>query len=71
MKRNPRKERWTKAYRRLHYKDMTQGQDGTFEFEWKRNRPERLWATLGFCYYHTHKTLMPIEVLAPLFSCFY
>nr|GEZ44529.1 hypothetical protein [Tanacetum cinerariifolium]GEZ45209.1 hypothetical protein [Tanacetum cinerariifolium] len=41
MKRNPRKERWTKAYRRLHYKDMTQGQDGTFEFEWKRNRPER------------------------------
>ncbi|GJS53446.1 probable ribosome biogenesis protein RLP24 [Tanacetum coccineum] len=24
MKRNPRKERWTKAYRRLHDKDMTQ-----------------------------------------------
>ncbi|XP_020576413.1 LOW QUALITY PROTEIN: probable ribosome biogenesis protein RLP24 [Phalaenopsis equestris] len=39
MKRNPRKVRWTKAYRRLHGKDMTQ--DSTFEFERKRNRPER------------------------------
>ncbi|KAG0499184.1 hypothetical protein HPP92_003875 [Vanilla planifolia] len=39
MKRNPRKLRWTKAYRRLHGKDMTQ--DTTFEFERKRNRPER------------------------------
>ncbi|XP_010521685.1 PREDICTED: probable ribosome biogenesis protein RLP24 [Tarenaya hassleriana] len=39
MKRNPRKVKWTKAYRRLHGKDMTQ--DKTFEFERKRNRPER------------------------------
>ncbi|KAL3641046.1 putative ribosome biogenesis protein RLP24 [Castilleja foliolosa] len=39
MKRNPRKVQWTKAYRRFHGKDMTQ--DATFEFERKRNRPER------------------------------
>ncbi|KAL8243027.1 hypothetical protein R6Q59_013329 [Mikania micrantha] len=39
MKRNPRKVKWTKAYRRLHGKDMTQ--DATFELERKRNRPER------------------------------
>lgn len=39
MKRNPRKVKWTKAYRRVHGKDMTQ--DTTFEFERKRNRPER------------------------------
>ncbi|KAE8038061.1 hypothetical protein FH972_010607 [Carpinus fangiana] len=39
MKRNPRKVKWTKAYRRLHGKDMTQ--DSTFEFERRRNRPER------------------------------
>ncbi|KAL5130452.1 putative ribosome biogenesis protein RLP24 [Glycine soja] len=39
MKRNPRKVKWTKAYRRVHGKDMTQ--DSTFEFERKRNRPER------------------------------
>ncbi|KAJ7981121.1 putative 60S ribosomal protein L24 [Quillaja saponaria] len=39
MKRNPRKVKWTKAYRRSHGKDMTQ--DSTFEFERKRNRPER------------------------------
>ncbi|XP_026392275.1 probable ribosome biogenesis protein RLP24 [Papaver somniferum] len=39
MKRNPRKVKWTKAYRRLHGKDMTK--DSTFEFERKRNRPER------------------------------
>lgn len=76
MKRNPRKVKWTKAYRRLHGKDMTQvgriscepiffplvssvvtdstfyyhsfmfleylnWKDATFEFERKRNRPER------------------------------
>ncbi|XP_062211599.1 probable ribosome biogenesis protein RLP24 [Phragmites australis] len=39
MKRNPRKVKWTKAYRRLHGKDMTK--DTTFELERKRNRPER------------------------------
>ncbi|QHO16619.1 putative ribosome biogenesis protein [Arachis hypogaea] len=39
MKRNPRKVKWTKAYRRVHGKDMTQ--DSTFEFERKPNRLER------------------------------
>ncbi|KAL6492991.1 putative ribosome biogenesis protein RLP24 [Orobanche gracilis] len=39
MKRNARHVKWTKSYRRLHGKDMTQ--DTTFEFERKRNRPER------------------------------
>ncbi|KAL1225233.1 putative ribosome biogenesis protein RLP24 [Cardamine amara subsp. amara] len=39
MKRNPRKVKWTKAYRAAHGKDMTK--DTTFEFEKKRNRPER------------------------------
>lgn len=39
MKRNPRKVRWTKAYRALHGKDVTE--DTTFEFERRRNRPER------------------------------
>ncbi|ESQ46941.1 hypothetical protein EUTSA_v10027970mg [Eutrema salsugineum] len=39
MKRNPRKVKWTKAFRAAHGKDMTK--DKTFEFEKKRNRPER------------------------------
>lgn len=39
MKRNPRKVKWTKAYRKLHGKELNQ--DATFEFERKRNRPER------------------------------
>ncbi|GLJ30865.1 hypothetical protein SUGI_0613570 [Cryptomeria japonica] len=39
MKRNPRKVKWTKAYRKLHGKELTK--DTTFEFERKRNRPER------------------------------
>jgi len=39
MKRNPRKVKWTKAYRKLHGKELTQ--DTTFEFERRRNRPER------------------------------
>ncbi|XP_057441759.1 probable ribosome biogenesis protein RLP24 [Lotus japonicus] len=39
MKRNPREVKWTKAYRRVHGKDMTK--DLTFEFEKKRNRPEK------------------------------
>eukprot|EP01122_Echinamoeba_exundans_P017735 TRINITY_DN965_c0_g5_i1.p1 TRINITY_DN965_c0_g5~~TRINITY_DN965_c0_g5_i1.p1 ORF type:complete len:177 (+),score=48.74 TRINITY_DN965_c0_g5_i1:98-628(+) len=37
MKRNPRKVRWTKAWRRLHGKEMTT--DSTLEFAKKRNRP--------------------------------
>ncbi|MCO5602341.1 hypothetical protein L7F22_056471 [Adiantum nelumboides] len=39
MKRNPRKVKWTKAYRKLHGKELTQ--DATFELERKHNRPER------------------------------
>lgn len=39
MKRNPRKVKWTKAYRKLHGKELTK--DTTFEFERRRNRPER------------------------------
>ncbi|KAK3272373.1 ATPase-activating ribosome biosynthesis protein [Cymbomonas tetramitiformis] len=39
MKRNPRKVAWTKAYRRAHGKDLTE--DSTFEFERRRNRPEK------------------------------
>ena len=39
MKRNPRKVKWTKAYRVLHGKDMSA--DSTFTFERRRNRPER------------------------------
>ncbi|KAG6546875.1 hypothetical protein Mapa_011491 [Marchantia paleacea] len=39
MKRNPRKVKWTKAYRKLHGKELTQ--DTTFELERRRNRPER------------------------------
>lgn len=37
MKRNPRKVKWTKAYRALHGKEMIA--DATFEFERRRNRP--------------------------------
>jgi large subunit ribosomal protein L24e len=39
MKRNPRKVKWTKAYRVLHGKDAAS--DSVFQFERKRNRPER------------------------------
>jgi len=39
MKRNPRKVRWTKAFRKAHGKEMTI--DYTFEFEKRRNIPVR------------------------------
>lgn len=39
MKRNPRKVRWTKAYRKLAGKELAE--DATFEMERKRNRPEK------------------------------
>ncbi|KAG6490262.1 probable ribosome biogenesis protein RLP24 [Zingiber officinale] len=53
MKRNPRKVKWTKAYRLLHGKDMTK--DSTFELERKRNRPERYDRNV------TEKTLQAIK----------
>lgn len=37
LKRNPRKVRWTKAFRKVHGKEMTV--DTTFEMEKRRNRP--------------------------------
>lgn len=39
MKRNPRKLRWTKAYRKLAGKELAE--DATFEMERRRNRPEK------------------------------
>ncbi|PAV23588.1 ribosome biogenesis rlp24 [Pyrrhoderma noxium] len=39
MKRNPRKVRWTKAFRKAHGKEMTI--DSTIEFEKRRNVPVR------------------------------
>lgn len=39
MKHNPRKSKWTKAYRKTHGKEMIL--DSTFEFEKKRNCPIR------------------------------
>lgn len=39
MKRNPRKVRWTKAFRKAAGKEMTI--DSTFEFEKRRNVPVR------------------------------
>lgn len=37
MKRNPRKVKWTKAYRVIHGKDLSG--DSSFNFERRRNRP--------------------------------
>lgn len=37
MKRNPRKVRWTKAFRKAHGKELTA--DSTMEFERRRHRP--------------------------------
>lgn len=39
MRRNPRKVKWTKAFRRAAGKEMTV--DATFEFEKRRNVPVR------------------------------
>ncbi len=43
MKRNPRKVRWTKAYRKLAGKELAE--DATFELERRRNRYVRM----SFC----------------------
>jgi len=37
LKRNPRKSKWTKAFRKSHGKEMAV--DSTFEFERRRNKP--------------------------------
>ena len=58
MKRNPRKVKWTKAFRAAHGKDMTK--DTTFEFEKKRNRPERYDRNV------TENTLMAIKKIAKI-----
>lgn len=39
MKRNPRKVKWTKAFRKLAGKELAE--DATFEMERRRNRPEK------------------------------
>jgi large subunit ribosomal protein L24e len=39
MKRNPKKVRWTKAFRRATGRELTM--DRTLEFEKRRNRPQR------------------------------
>jgi large subunit ribosomal protein L24e len=39
MKRNPRKVKWTKAYRKLAGKELSE--DTSFELERRRNRPEK------------------------------
>jgi large subunit ribosomal protein L24e len=39
MKKNPRKTRWTKAFRKVAGKEMVL--DSTFEFEKRRHRPEK------------------------------
>eukprot|EP00892_Ulva_mutabilis_P008598 jgi/Ulvmu1/610/UM001_0618.1 len=44
MKRNPRKVKWTKAYRKLAGKELAE--DTTFEMERRRNRPEKYNRTL-------------------------
>jgi large subunit ribosomal protein L24e len=44
MKRNPRKVRWTKAFRKAAGKEMTV--DSVFEFEKKRNVPIKYDRTL-------------------------
>mmetsp|Transcript_16525 Transcript_16525/g.35745 ORF Transcript_16525/g.35745 Transcript_16525/m.35745 type:complete len:162 (+) Transcript_16525:326-811(+) len=53
MKRNPRKVRWTKAYRKLAGKELAE--DATFELERRRNRPEKYDREL------VHKTIKAME----------
>lgn len=53
MKRNPRKVKWTKAYRKLSGKELAE--DTTFEMERKRNRPEKYDREL------LHKTVSAVQ----------
>ena len=55
MKRNPRKVKWTKAYRAIHGKDLSA--DNIFNFERRRNRPVRYNREL------THKTLAALRTV--------
>lgn len=58
MKRNPRKVRWTKAYRKLAGKELAE--DASFELERKRNRPER------YNRDHIKKTIKAIEKVSEI-----
>ncbi|KAK9807001.1 hypothetical protein WJX72_010283 [[Myrmecia] bisecta] len=53
MKRNPRKVKWTKAYRKLAGKELAE--DATFEMERRRNRPEKYDREL------VHKTVQAMQ----------
>lgn len=55
MKRNPRKVKWTKAYRMIHGKDLSD--DNVFNFERRRNRPVKYSREL------TTKTLAAIKTV--------
>jgi len=58
MKRNPRKVRWTKAFRKAHKKDLTV--DATLEFEQRRNRP------IKYNREKMHKTLLAMQRIAEI-----
>eukprot|EP00798_Chlamydomonas_sp_ICE-L_P017405 gene17405-23705_t len=58
MKRNPRKVRWTKAYRKLAGKELAE--DATFEMERKRNRPEKYDREM------VHKTIKAMEKIGEI-----
>ncbi|KDD74667.1 hypothetical protein H632_c1147p1 [Helicosporidium sp. ATCC 50920] len=58
MKRNPRKVRWTKAYRKLAGKELAM--DTTFEMERRRNRPEKYDREL------VHKTVQAIHKISSI-----
>lgn len=60
MKRNPRKVKWTKAYRKLAGKELAE--DATFEMERRRNRPEKYDREL------VHKTVKAIKKVTEIRS---
>jgi len=58
MKRNPRKVRWTKAFRKAHKKDLTV--DTTLELEQRRNRP------IKYNRPKMHRTLVSIQRISEI-----